>query len=131
MDASKNAKLNYLDCRGNSALSSICVFDTNYAITNPKFKKDPSQSWTQNCFLTSIDNSNTNTSSINIFPNPAKEELNITGDIKEVKFYNSNGVNVLNGTSNNYSLTNFPKGIYQVQVTLTDGRIQNRKFVKE
>jgi len=76
LDVTKNPKLTYLDVSGNTGLSSICVFDTNYAKTNPKFKKDATQKWTQNCTVTGIANEELETNSYEqaIYPNPSYEE---------------------------------------------------------
>jgi hypothetical protein len=76
LDVSKNPKLAYLDVRGNTDLSSICVFDTNYAKSNLKFKKDATQKWTQNCTVTGISSEELETNSYEqtIYPNPTYEE---------------------------------------------------------
>ncbi len=130
LHVSRNSKLTFLDVTGNTSLSSICVFDTIYAKSNPKFKKDPTQTWTQNCIITSFEELS-NTSTIEVYPNPASENLKISGEVKEVKIYNANGTMLLNGHSNNFQISRLPKGIYQVHIVLPGGQSHFRKFVKE
>lgn len=70
LDVSKNPELKYLDVSGNAELSSICVLDTNYAKTNPKFIKDATQKWTQICDPLSVESEEIIAEQTCLYPNP-------------------------------------------------------------
>ncbi len=76
LDVSKNPKLSYLDIRGNTGLTSVCVFDTNYAKSNPKFRKDATQKWTENCTVAGM--SIEPSPQFSFYPNPAQEQVHLT-----------------------------------------------------
>ncbi len=74
---------------------------------------------------------------LQIYPNPVQNELNIKADtgIKNIAFYNSLGQQMLNVQSGNNNLSvdtsEWPRGIYIVNIMLNDGQRTTRKIVKE
>jgi len=74
---------------------------------------------------------------VSIYPNPAKNVLNITvanGDVKQVRIFNSLGKTVYttieNRTSYILNLTSLSSGIYFVEILTNDGRREVEKFSK-
>lgn len=82
---------------------------------------------------TGIDNK-TAENAVQIFPNPAKDQLNITSTnpVQNVKVYNSIGQLIINNhiDAMNYSLntSSFNYGVYYIQIETKEG-IVNKKFV--
>jgi hypothetical protein len=74
---------------------------------------------------------------LNVFPNPVKDQLNITTDasIKEIALINSMGQTVLNisrkNIGNHYQidLSSFAQGIYFLRLTI-DNQIHTKKIIK-
>ena len=82
----------------------------------------------------------TNDDDINIYPNPAREELNVvysnTADVKNIAVYNIIGkvMNVyrVSGNSANLNLRNVPAGIYFVRLLNANGGVvATRKFTRQ
>lgn len=82
--------------------------------------------------VNSIDQSN-----FRVYPNPAKNELNIntTSSMKNVKIINSLGQTVLNnsvsGTNYKVNTSSFKDGIYFVQIETTNGMITKKFIISE
>jgi len=71
--------------------------------------------------------------SISIYPNPASNNLNITGISKSVKYtiFNLQGQSILKGITNNIIDVSFlPQGLYILNLETENGRLVN-KFIKE
>ena len=74
---------------------------------------------------------------ISIFPNPAKDVVNVTGkDIKEVKLFNYLGVQIATGTNLgndvvSINLKQFAKGVYVIQVITAKDEVRNEKLIVE
>ena len=82
----------------------------------------------------------TNDDDITIYPNPAREELNVvysnTADVKNIAVYNIIGkvMNVyrVSGNSANLNLRNVPAGIYFVRLLNANGGVvATRKFTRQ
>ncbi len=67
---------------------------------------------------------------IEIFPNPATDQITIDGDIISVKIYDINGSLVQSETTNQFSISNLEAGMY-VAVVLTEDGIKRAQFVKQ
>ena len=89
---------------------------------------------------TAVTNINNQESNILLYPNPAREELNVvfsaTADIKTIAVYNIIGkvlvVYKVTGDSANMNLENIPSGIYFVRLTNSHGDVVvTRKFTKQ
>lgn len=66
-----------------------------------------------------------------IFPNPAKNYVNITGDaFYKVKLYNNQGKLLFIGEDRKMNLSKYPKGVYVLEIMSTEG-IFYRKMIKE
>ncbi|MDO9511890.1 MAG: T9SS type A sorting domain-containing protein [Bacteroidales bacterium] len=70
--------------------------------------------------------------SVMVYPNPAKNILNIksSSDVKEIRIINLSGQIVYQGTQTSISVSSLPIGLYTVQ-TITNNGISNIKFYKE
>ena len=83
-------------------------------------------------FLTSLNNSQT--TSINIYPNPVKENIYIKSNtVKNLSYtiYDLTGKIIKQGKYNGTIYTgNFITGIYFIEILLPNGKIKTEKFVK-
>ena len=92
-----------------------------------------------NCSSVGIQENKLNVNSFSIYPNPAKNVLNIVStkeEISEIAIYNITGQKVLsieNILSQSYSINNInlPKGMYMVKVSNLDMNSQNIKLIIE
>lgn len=84
------------------------------------------------CALTNISTSTTH-STIQLFPNPTHEVLNIFSEtpINKLAIYNSRGESILTTNETSVNLKNCPAGIYLVHITLNDDTTQTLKFSKQ
>ena len=83
---------------------------------------------------TGVENQSLASSNVQIYPNPAKDNLNIllTGSakIKSVELMNTIGQTLANTNDANLSLSSYPNGVYFVKVTDMTGRQSISKFIK-
>lgn len=83
----------------------------------------------------SIDEYETSTKTTKIYPNPAENGLNISGEnIKSTTIQNLAGEIVYEKSSlvgKSIEISEFPSGIYIVSVLLSDGTIERHKLVKK
>jgi Secretion system C-terminal sorting domain len=93
-----------------------------------------------NKFPASVATVGNNDNNVQLYPNPARDEVNLVfdaiSDIKTISIYNIIGrvVNVykVNGTSANLSIENIPSGIYFVRLMNSRGEaVVTRKFTKQ
>ena len=74
---------------------------------------------------------------LTISPNPAKNNVNITGsNMKQIRLLDYAGrvvemKEVANNTAINISVSHLPKGLYLVQATYNDGSTKTEKLVVE
>jgi hypothetical protein len=70
---------------------------------------------------------------IKVYPNPAKNTIFVeTNDvIKSINIYNLQGILVAHSTTNTLNISDFPTGIYVLEVENTEGSLSRSKFVKE
>jgi polyhydroxybutyrate depolymerase len=85
--------------------------------------------------LTDVNN-NFSHSVINVYPNPAKNQINIDLDnmydeIHEIKIYDIVGKEITKSNLKTIDITNLQSGIYQISVTIKSGKSINSKFIKE
>jgi hypothetical protein len=90
--------------------------------------------------LASVNAAHVNNSLISVFPNPAKDQINIdlssmnVSNDAAVKIMNSNGMTVYEGTASGtnqvVNTSSFNKGMYLVQVSSGD-KVSNKKIVIE
>lgn len=67
---------------------------------------------------------------MNIYPNPAVNQITIDGDIIAVKIYDINGSLLQSETTDHFSILNLEAGMY-VAVVLTEDGIKRAQFVKQ
>lgn len=78
--------------------------------------------------------SDVNKNAINIFPNPAKDVLNISSkeNYKSVKIFNLLGQQVMEQTFNKeINISKLEKGVYMLNLTKPNNTVDNIKFIKE
>lgn len=78
--------------------------------------------------------SDVNKNAINIFPNPAKDVLNISSkeNYKSVKIFNLYGQQVMEQTFNKeINISKLEKGVYMLNLTKPNNTVDNIKFIKE
>lgn len=63
-----------------------------------------------------------------VFPNPASDFINLTGEVQSISVMNQLGEVLIEGESHNINVGSLPDGVYTIQV---DGEFGAYKFVKE
>ncbi len=126
-------------------LSSVTSTGTSYFITINMVDQGPGN-YTKNLTIffnrqnVAVNNVATSASDLLMYPNPAKDELNVvyTGvpDIKNIAVYNIIGkviaVYHVNESSANLNLENVPSGIYFVRLLNSQGNVVvTKKFTKQ
>lgn len=121
---------------GNPNLQCIQVDDENYANAQicdlPNYTgwcKDETASYSDDCQLGIEDFT---ISDFKLFPNPAKNILNIQSkeNIENVKIYSTQGILVKEGSSKTIDVSQLSVGMYFLRVTIGDKRF-TKKFIKE
>lgn len=144
-DAAENA-MSYFVYRNDVEIANITgttyvdenlAYDTEYCYTvtsmGANSESDPSE---EACTKTLGESLAENTSELNIFPNPATDNLSIEANeqITEVNIYNIIGVSVYNEqcTNNNLNvnISEFNSGVYFVKVKTENGETVKR-FIKQ
>src|SRR5690606_15729578 len=69
---------------------------------------------------------------VNVYPNPAKEEINIqsTLDIQFVRILDLQGKELLQTKTDKVNISSFSTGVYLLEITTPKG-IGTKKFIKE
>jgi xyloglucan-specific exo-beta-1,4-glucanase len=68
-----------------------------------------------------------------IYPNPAKESINISSQtaIEKVEIYSVTGQKVMDSTSAKINVQHLAQGVYIVRAQLKNGKVQTQKFIKK
>lgn len=112
-------------------LSAYLPGDTNIIIdTSSHYKHDPS------CFQTTSVKKPDNSESIELFPVPSSDYVNVTGPMGEmlVNVFNEKGQSVLKTSCSNNSpinLSGLPNAVYYLQIVAADKRIYYKKVIKQ
>jgi len=162
LDISSNPNLIKLSCQ-NSNLTSLNLkngnnlnFDFVVAFSNPNlicvevdnasyssnnwsggnFNFETQTIFSENCATFLNVSTNTIDYSINLFPNPAKDQLTIELKVpSQLTVMNLLGELVLrtnlNAGNNTVDVSSYPSGVYLIQVTNEDGSVNQTKFIKE
>ncbi len=79
------------------------------------------------------DSANTKISSLNIYPNPTKGEINIKTDkkIKSSTVFDLSGKVLLQSNSEKVNINSFTKGTYLLKVEFADGSTKTEKVIKD
>lgn len=152
LDVSKNKSLATLDCDNNVLTSLnlknenntilysmhsnnnpnlICIQVDNVAYANQSnWKKDAIASYNINCLLSIND---INKKKINIYPNPAKDILNFSEEISNIKISDFSGkiINQIPNSEKTINVSKLAKGTYIISATTQTGEIIKEKFIKE
>jgi hypothetical protein len=104
-----------------------------YATGNVNYQKDAASSWTEDCSKVIISeitdlSSNTNDEKT-IYPNPATNQITISGDVEEVTIYNNLGISVLHSTSTHVEIGHLQTGIYHVAVNYAKQQFKSYKLL--
>lgn len=70
---------------------------------------------------------------LNLYPNPAINQINFNQNVNEIRVFNLSGQLLLNTTNvtNSLDISYLKNGVYIIQVTLKDGTVTQREFVKQ
>ena len=85
--------------------------------------------------IVTIDNSRLNKQSVVLYPNPAKNTLNIRGlegqTLDKIEIINVNGqvLQALHHTTQ-INILQLPSGVYFLKITLDDGNVDVQRFIK-
>ncbi len=70
--------------------------------------------------------------SINIYPNPALDQITIDDDaFSKAEIFNVQGAKISESVSKAIDVKSFSKGVYFIKITNLDGKVHNSKFIKE
>ena len=80
-----------------------------------------------------LDVTDTSLKPINIFPNPAKDILNFSEEVLNIRITDFSGkvVKQISNSETSINLSKLVKGIYVISATTKAGEIINKKFIKE
>jgi len=80
----------------------------------------------------SLGNANFQTLTYNLYPNPATHFINISASEKvtAVKLYNMLGQQIGQGNANGIDISQYPKGIYNVQIDFEGNQTASEKIIK-
>ena len=121
----------WYDLMDSSGNNFIDVVNTTEAINIPAgefriFGNAPSQSLSLN---------NNEFSTINMYPNPAKDMISFNEDLKSVKIYDLTGKVIFENNQNYYegsllNISNISDGMYIVEIIGIDDKFQHIKLLK-
>lgn len=85
----------------------------------------------ENNILSNLESDNIN--QVNIYPNPAKETLNIKTNkpVKSTSIYSLDGIKIFETNSENLKIEHLNTGTYIIIVSFKDGSVYKNKFIKK
>ncbi|GGG42620.1 T9SS type A sorting domain-containing protein [Epilithonimonas arachidiradicis] len=126
----QNPKIINLDATNNGNETCIIVDNVANAYSYSGWKKDVTAGYDLYCTLTVNE---TSKKEILMFPNPAKDILNFSEEISNIRISDLSG-KVIKQISNSEKLINaskLSKGTYIITATSKSGELINKKFIKE
>ena len=70
--------------------------------------------------------------SVNVYPNPILNTLNISEEIRSAKLYSSIGqILQVYKSGKSFDVSSFPKGVYILKMTLQSGLEKSIRFIKK
>lgn len=127
-----NTKLRSIYIVDNPNLTCVQVDDINYANSQPSYlwNKDGTASYNTNCLLSTAE---IEKPQIKIYPNPAKEVLNFSEEVSNVRVSDFSGkiVKHISSSEKSINISKLAKGTYIISVTTKTGKTINKKFTKE
>lgn len=154
LDVSEAKNFAWLFCGGNGLLKSLnlkngsnSVLTSIYVADNPKLTciqvddvanansysgwiKDATASYSTNCVLTVTEN---NKKEFAIYPNPAKDILNFSEDVSNIKITDLSGkiIEQFSSSEKSVNVSKLTKGTYIITGSTKVGKIVNKKFTKD
>lgn len=127
-----NNNLSSIYIAENPNLTCVQVDDVNYANSQPSYlwTKDATASYNTNCLLSVNE---INRKEIIIFPNPAKDIVNLSEEVSNIRITELSG-KILKQVSNSEKSINvakLAKGTYIITATTKAGEVINKKLIKE
>lgn len=114
----------------NTDLFCIEVDDAEFATANwndPVFV-DSWSSYSEDCNYMSTNEQDFTT--FQIYPNPTKNVLNFSENLKEITIYDLSGKSILKGKGSQINVSNLPTGNYLLKGITNSGKSINQKFIK-
>lgn len=152
LDLSKNTSLATLDC-DNNVLTSLnlkngkntllyamhsnnnpnlsCIQVDNVAYANQSnWYKDSTASYKTNCVLSMNETEKKQTK---IYPNPAKDNLNFSEEVSNIKITDLSGkvITQISNSEKSLNVSKLSKGTYIITATTKTGETITKKFIKE
>jgi len=126
----QNPKIINLNATNNTSQTCIIVDDVANAYSYSGWKKDVTASYNLACTLAVNESSK---KGILMFPNPAKDILNFSEEISNIKITDFSGkiVKQISTSEKSVNLSKLAKGTYIITATTKTGETINKKFIKE
>ena len=120
--------LTNMNSSGNGNLTMICVSNADAAQSNANFIKDNTSAYSEICTtgITNISND-----AISIYPNPASQEITITGSFQSLSIVNTLGQTIINSSSSTVDVSSLQSGLYFIQINASYKNTSNIKLVIE
>jgi hypothetical protein len=134
-NANEYSKIATINGAGNSTSTKEYSFIDNHQLNEINYYRlkqvDYNGDFTYSNVI-SIDNINAENSSVQVYPNPSNDIVNIISstNITEIMIYNMMGELVYSSANNNIQFSPLSKGIYVVKALSKEGNTTNTKFVK-
>lgn len=127
-----NTKLGSIYIIENPNLTCVQVDDVAYANSQPSslWQKDATANYSTNCLLSTIDIKKLK---IKIFPNPAKDIINFSEEISNIKITDLSGkiIKQISNSEKSINVSKLVKGTYIITAVSKSGEVINKKFIKE
>ncbi len=126
----QNTKILNFDATTNPNLSCIQVDNTANSNSYTGWKKDVTASYSTNCLLSTTE---IEKQQIKIYPNPAKDNLNFSEEVSNIKISELSGklIKLISTSEKSINISKLAKGTYIISATTKNGEIINKKFIKE
>jgi len=135
MDARNWETIKFIDGAGNSNTTLIySYYDDSYYYETSYYRLKQTDYDGKYTYSKTISISSDNKNNINIFPNPAKDFITITGTTENVlmDIYSSDGIKIKSikagDNSTSINVNNFPNGIYILTFINNNGEMSSHKF---
>ncbi|WP_379966480.1 T9SS type A sorting domain-containing protein [Epilithonimonas sp. UC225_85] len=127
-----NTKLSSIYIVDNPNLTCVQVDDVNYANAQPTYlwQKDATTSYSTSCLLSTNESGKPQ---IKIYPNPAKDNINFSEEIRNIKITDLSGkiVKQISNSDKSINVSKLVKGTYIITAVSKSGETINKKFIKE
>ncbi len=120
------------DFESTSSPNLFCVDVDNVEWANTHWRDpnhtDPWVNFSLDC--ANMSTQDENLSEIRIFPNPTKNFLNFSENLKEITIYDLSGKSILKGKGIQINVSNIPNGTYLLKGKNNSGKTISQKFIK-